>query len=92
MAPTKICKEVQEWIDIVEQDKIRCCEEQHLLVAHIKKCFETEDIYTDTEQLGNYIRIIEIFDFERCFRRFFACCFRICFTALLHIHRTFAHT
>lgn len=59
MAPTKICKEVQEWIDIVEQDKIRCCEEQHLLVAHIKKCFETEDIYTDTEQLGNYIRIIE---------------------------------
>ena len=59
MAPTKICKEVQEWIDIVEQDKIRCCEEQHLLVAHIKKCFETENIYTDTEQLGNYIRIIE---------------------------------
>lgn len=59
MAPTKICKEVQEWIDIVEQDKIRCCEEQHLLVDHIKKCFETEDIYTDTEQLGNYIRIIE---------------------------------
>jgi len=59
LAPTKICKEVQEWIDIVEQDKIRCCEEQHLLVAHIKKCFETEDIYTDTEQLGNYIRIIE---------------------------------
>lgn len=59
MAPTKICKEVQEWIDIVEQDKIRCCEEQHLLVAHIKKCFETEDIYTDTEQLSNYIRIIE---------------------------------
>lgn len=59
MAPTKICKEVQEWIDIVEQDKIRCCEEQHLLVAHIKKCFETEDIYTDTEQLGDYIRIIE---------------------------------
>ena len=59
MAPTKICKEAQEWIDIVEQDKIRCCEEQHLLVAHIKKCFETEDIYTDTEQLGNYIRIIE---------------------------------
>lgn len=59
MAPTKICKEVQEWIDIVEQDKIRCCEEQHLLVAYIKKCFETEDIYTDTEQLGNYIRIIE---------------------------------
>ena len=59
MAPTKRCKEVQEWIDIVEQDKIRCCEEQHLLVAHIKKCFETENIYTDTEQLGNYIRIIE---------------------------------
>jgi len=59
LAPTKICKEVQEWIDIVEQDKIRCCEEQHLLVAHIKKCFETENIYTDTEQLGNYIRIIE---------------------------------
>ena len=52
-------KEVREWIDIVEQGTYRCCEEQHLLVERVQQCFETEDIYVDVDQLGNYMRICE---------------------------------
>ena len=50
-------QEVQEWIDIVEQEKYKCCEEQHLLVEHVQKCFAEEDIYIDQEQLSNYMKI-----------------------------------
>ena len=57
MKTCELPKEVQEWIDIVEQDQYRCCEEQHLLVEHVKKCFAEEDIYIDQEQLSNYMKI-----------------------------------
>lgn len=49
--------EIQDWIDIVEQEKFKCCEEQHLLVKRIKKCFATEYIYVDTEQLEKYMNL-----------------------------------
>lgn len=51
--------EVAEWIEIVETEKFRCCEEQHLLVKHIQRCFETEDIYIDQNLLGKYMQICE---------------------------------
>ena len=63
--------EVQEWIAIVEQDQYQCCEEQHLLVEHIKKCFEEEDIYIDSDLLANYMKIcrtyipFELFPWQR---------------------------
>ena len=47
---TKI-PELQEWIDIVENDIYAVCEEQKLLVAHIKKSFRTQKIYVDTERV-----------------------------------------
>jgi phage terminase large subunit-like protein len=51
--------EIQEWIDIVEHDTYKCCEEQHLLVKHIKKCFSQESIHVDEEQLSKYMKICE---------------------------------
>ena len=57
MKTCELPKEVQEWIDIVEQEQYKCCEEQHLLVEHVKKCFAEEDIYIDQEQLSNYMKI-----------------------------------
>ena len=51
--------EVQEWIDIVEKETYRTCEEQKLLIKHIRKCFETEDIYIDRDQLGHYMNLAE---------------------------------
>ena len=51
--------EVRGWIDIVENGTYRSCEEQQLLVEHIQRCFETEDIYIDRAQLSNYMKICE---------------------------------
>lgn len=51
--------EVKEYIDIVEQEKIPVCEEQKQLIKHIRHCFDTQDIYIDTEQLNNYMRICD---------------------------------
>ncbi len=49
--------EIQEWIDIVEQNKYECSKEQKLLIKHIKRCFREDDIYIDIEQLNNYMKI-----------------------------------
>lgn len=57
---TKSCdfpKEVQEWIDIVENDTYKCCIDQKYLVKHVKKCFAEEDIYIDLEQMEKYMKI-----------------------------------
>lgn len=51
--------EIQEWIDIVEHDTFMCCEEQHLLVKHVKRCFAYENIHVDQEQLGKYMKICD---------------------------------
>ena len=49
---------IQEWIDIVEKKIYAVCEEQELLVAHVKWCFEHEDIYIDCGQLEKYMERI----------------------------------
>lgn len=58
---------IQEWIDIVEKHEYAVCEEQELLVAYVRSCFETEDIYTDDKQLEHYISLAKYFPFERVF-------------------------
>lgn len=63
----KINPHIQEWIDIVEQRTYAVCEEQELLVSHVKRCFETEDIYTDNTQLEKYISLAGYFPFEQLF-------------------------
>lgn len=57
----KFQPEVQEWIDIVEQDKFKCCEEQHLLVEHVRHCFETEAIHIDEDQLKHYMHLCDAY-------------------------------
>lgn len=59
--------EVRRYIEQVEANKPRACKEQHALVAHIKKCFETEDLHVDTEQLGKYLGLVRYFPYERLF-------------------------
>lgn len=51
--------EIQNYIDSVEQETIKSCKEQKLLVAHVQACFEAELIYVDTDQLANYMRLCE---------------------------------
>ena len=51
--------EIQEYMDIVEKETFRSCEEQKLLVDHIRACFETEMIYVDVDQLKKYMHLCE---------------------------------
>ena len=44
---------ILEYIELVENGI--ACEEQKALAAHVRKCFETEEIYVDTEQLEKYL-------------------------------------
>ena len=67
MMSCSINPHIQEWIDIVEKQEYAVCEEQELLVAYVRKCFETEDIYTDDNQLEHYISLAKYFPFESVF-------------------------
>lgn len=58
---------VLRWIEMVENGEGEACEDQHLLVAYVRKCFEAEDIYTDDEQLEKYLGLTKYFSFERLF-------------------------
>lgn len=61
MTSCRFPPEVQEWIDIVEQEKFRCCEEQKLLIEHVRHCFETEAIHIDEEQLAKYMHLADTY-------------------------------
>lgn len=54
---------ILRYIEQVEANNPRACPEQHALVAHVRKCFETEDIYTDGEQLEKYLSLQKYFPF-----------------------------
>lgn len=55
---------IQEYIDIVKNDTYKCCEEQKLLIEHIEKCFETEDIFVDEQQFENYLKLEKYLPFK----------------------------
>lgn len=59
MTNIKLIPEIQEWINIVENDIYRCSKDQKLLVKHIKKCFKTEKIHVNTEQLAKYMHLAD---------------------------------
>ncbi len=63
----KIDPKILRYIQMVETGEIEACEEQHLLVAYIRMCFETQDIYTDSEQLENYLSLQKYFPYDRLF-------------------------
>jgi phage terminase large subunit-like protein len=58
------CKEIQDYIDLVYSNEYPACKEQKLMIKHIKKCFETENIYVDTEQLEKYLSLQKYFDYD----------------------------
>jgi phage terminase large subunit-like protein len=64
---SKINPHILSYIEMVESGEILACEEQHLLVAYIRRCFDTEDIYTDDDQLEKYLSLIKYFPYERLF-------------------------
>ncbi len=63
----KINRHILRWIEMVEQGEIRACKEQHALVAHIRRCFETEAIHTDDDQLERYLSLARYFPYEQLY-------------------------
>ena len=55
------------YLEAVEADTPRACPEQHALAAHIRQCFETENIYVDTEQLRRYLSLARYFPYKQLF-------------------------
>lgn len=67
MTPCNIDPRILRYVEQVEADSPRANKEQHALVAYVRKCFDTEDIYTDTEQLDHYLGLVRYFPFARLF-------------------------
>lgn len=67
MTPCDINPHIRRYMDMVEREEIEACEDQKLLVAHVKKCFETEPIYTDAEQVEHYFGMAKYLPFDRVF-------------------------
>lgn len=67
MTRCKINPYILRWIEMVENGEIAACKEQKLLVEYVRKCFETEDIYTDEAQLEKYINMDKYFPFDEVF-------------------------
>lgn len=64
MMKMKLCKEIQDYIDLVRSEKIEVCKEQIQLIELIEYTFENEDIYVDEEELKNYLSLQKYFPFQ----------------------------
>lgn len=61
---SKLPPEITEYLELVESGPWRVCGEQKALAKLVRRCFETEDIYVDEKQLGNYMRLEKYFPFD----------------------------
>lgn len=59
-----ICKEIQNYIDLVRSGVIEVCQEQILLVEYVERCFEEENLFVDEEELNRYLSLQKYFPFE----------------------------
>lgn len=58
------CKELQEYIDIVESGKVNTCKQQKQLVQLVKRVFETEELVVDHVRIEKYMSYQEYFPFD----------------------------
>ena len=55
---------IQDYIDLVEQEKIRTCNEQKQLVAMVKKALQEEELKIDEVRLEKYMSYQQYFPFS----------------------------
>lgn len=60
----EIPPEILEYIEYVESGAKAFCKEQIKLVAYVRKCFETQNIYVHTEQLEKFLGLQKYFPFR----------------------------
>jgi len=56
--------EIQDYLELVENGQRRVCEEQKAMAALVRRCFESDDIYVDTQQLGKYLKLEKYFPYK----------------------------
>lgn len=55
---------ILEFMEIIEHGKQAANRDVEALIRHVRQCFETEPIYTDTEQLTKYLSLQKYFPYE----------------------------
>ena len=63
----EIPEEVLGYLESVEADQPRACQEQHALAAYIRRVFAEENVRLDLEQLRHYLGLVKYFPFDRLF-------------------------
>lgn len=58
---------IEAYMEAVESEMIRSSKEVKALVAHVRYCFETEDIYVNQQQLEDYIGLAKYFPYDEIF-------------------------
>lgn len=64
---TKIDPRIEDYMVQVETGSIKACEEQKLLVAHIRQTFASEDLTVDSDRLTRYIGLAKYFPWQTLF-------------------------
>lgn len=67
MTNCKTNPHILRYMEMVEKGEIVSCIEQHALMVHVRKCFDTEDIYVNVEQLEKYMSLSKYFPYEKIF-------------------------
>lgn len=60
---TRIPKEIQNYIDLIESGEIKACNEQRLLVQYVKNVFEAETLKINAVQVEKYLSYQKYFPF-----------------------------
>src|SRR5665647_200132 len=64
---SKLNPHILRYMEMVENGEINSCVEQHDLMVHVRRCFETEDIYVNDIQLEKYLSLSKYFPYEKIF-------------------------
>ena len=60
---TALIPEIERYLDIVEKEEFRTCEQQKKLAAYVRRVFETETLTVDTERVRKYLSYQVYFPF-----------------------------
>lgn len=58
---------ILRYMEMVESGDLRACKEQHALCKLVRNAFIEEDIYTDNEQLEQYLGLSKYFGYDHVF-------------------------
>ena len=67
MMSCKLHPVIEKYLTSVETDNPRSCPEQHALAKHVRRCFDSEDIYINEDQLRKYLGLVRYFPYESLF-------------------------